>query len=293
VTNREWASLAPWAEVVARSLGRAKYNSIRKLRAKLRHMAIVRRLRHVGDIHQRGLQRQLAEELGVVRSVICEDMKQIKAAGGQGEDANTKQWGNEVGRRLHEPKEEAMSQGCTVRLPDALYGYLQIEADARQCGVSDVIREGLEHLLGLTSILGAKSTIAPEPAPLSTAHDGTERLLAGLPMDVRESIEERARLLDLPVSKVVTSMLIVQQPPNPPGPQVSGTACPEREFITWQEFKRRREQDSKAASDAALSSAVPIPEAASLNGSGQDVNSRPSGSWNPTVGESTLPTQRR
>ena len=60
MTNSEWASQAPWAEVVARSRGRAKYNSIRKLRAGLRRLAIVRRLRHVGDIHQRGLQRQLA-----------------------------------------------------------------------------------------------------------------------------------------------------------------------------------------------------------------------------------------
>src|SRR5918996_5858573 len=66
VTNSAWASPAPWAEVVARSRGRAKYNSIRRLRARLRRLAIVRRLRHVGDIHQRGLQRRLSEELGVV-----------------------------------------------------------------------------------------------------------------------------------------------------------------------------------------------------------------------------------
>jgi hypothetical protein len=63
VTNSEWASQAPWAEVVARSRGRANYNSIRKSRAGLRQLAIVRRLRHVGDIHQRGLQRQLAAVL--------------------------------------------------------------------------------------------------------------------------------------------------------------------------------------------------------------------------------------
>jgi hypothetical protein len=82
VTNSEWASPAPWAEVVARSRSRAKYDSIRKLRAKLRRLAIVRRLRHLGDPYRRGLQRQLAEEFGVVRSVTCEGMKQIMTAGG-------------------------------------------------------------------------------------------------------------------------------------------------------------------------------------------------------------------
>ena len=64
------------------SRGHAEYNSIRKLRARWRRLAIMRGLRHVGDIHQRGVQRRLAEELGVVRSVICEDMKLIMSAEG-------------------------------------------------------------------------------------------------------------------------------------------------------------------------------------------------------------------
>jgi hypothetical protein len=79
--------------VVNRSRGCAKYNSIRKLRGKVRRLAIVRRLRHVGDIHQRGLQRQLAEELGVVASGICEDMKQILAAGEPSRQTDEKPWG--------------------------------------------------------------------------------------------------------------------------------------------------------------------------------------------------------
>ena len=61
-----------------------------------------------------------------------------------------------------------MSQRCTVRLPDTLYENLQIEADARQCGVSDVIREALERLLGVTSDHSAEPPRAPEPVPLST-----------------------------------------------------------------------------------------------------------------------------
>jgi hypothetical protein len=60
VTNKEWASLVPWEEVVARSRGRAKYNAIRKVRAQVRRLAIVRRLRQVG--FQQGVQHQLAWE---------------------------------------------------------------------------------------------------------------------------------------------------------------------------------------------------------------------------------------
>jgi hypothetical protein len=38
--------------------------------------------------------------------------------------------------------------------------------------------------------------------------------MARLPMDVREDILARARLLDLPVSKVVTAMLITKSLPR-------------------------------------------------------------------------------
>jgi hypothetical protein len=109
-----------------------------------------------------------------------------------------------------------MSQRCTVRLPDMLYEFLQIEADARQCHVSDLIREALERLLGLASDHSPEPPKAPEPALLSPPHDCTERLLARLPPDVREDILARARLLALPVSKVVAALLIVQHPSRQP-----------------------------------------------------------------------------
>lgn len=254
MTKGQWARPAPWAGVVARSGGRARYNSIRKLQTKLRRMAIVRRLRHINDIHQRGLQRQLAEELGVVASVICEDMKQILAAGGPGEYSNGKPRGSGTRRRPPRVKEDTMGQRCTVRLPDMLYEFLQIEADARQRSTSDLIREALERLLGIAPDHDDKSTTAPEPASLSTAHDCTERLLARLPMDVRENIVEGARVLNLPVSKVVTAMLITKSPPSQPSPQASTTVRPEQEFITWQEFKRRWQQTSEAGQPDTVSS---------------------------------------
>jgi hypothetical protein len=50
-------------------------------------------------------------------------------------------------------------------------------------------------------------------------------------MDVREDIMARARLLALPVSKVVTSLLIVQQQPSQPAPQVYGAVRPQTEFV--------------------------------------------------------------
>lgn len=178
-----------------------------------------------------------------MRSVICEDVKQIMAAGGLGRHADEKQRGNGARRRPHQAKEDTMSQRCTVRLPDALYEYLQIEADARQCGVSDLIRQGLERLLGLASDHSAEPPKTPEPVAMSapTPHDCVERVLARLPGEVRDGIEERARLLDLPVSKVVRSMLIVQHQPSQPSQQVSGTARPQTEFVRWQEINRQRQ----------------------------------------------------
>jgi hypothetical protein len=126
-----------------------------------------------------------------------------------------------------------MSQRCTVRLLDMLYEFLQIEADARQHSTSNLIREALERLLGVAPDPSVKSTTTPEPTSFAapTPHDCTGRLLARLPMDVREDIMARARLLALPVSKVVTSLLIVQQQPSQPAPQVYGAVRPQTEFV--------------------------------------------------------------
>jgi hypothetical protein len=230
--------------VVARSRGRAKYNSIRKLRARLRRLAIIRRLRYVDDIHQRGLQRQLAEELGVVASVICEDLKQIMAAGGPGGHAGGIPRGTRVRRRPPQAKEEAMSQRCTVRLPDMLFDFLQIEADARQCRVSDLIREGLERLLGLTSDDGAEPSKAPEPAPLSTPtpHDCTETILARLLPEVRTRILETASLLNMSVLHIIRSLLIAQ---------------------TWPKDQAAPQVPQAALLDAAPASAAPAPRTSS------------------------------
>ena len=122
-----------------------------------------------------------------------------------------------------------MSQRCTVRFPDMLYEFLQIEADARQCGVSDLIREGLERLLGLASDHGAKSTKAPEPAPLSTLppHDCGQTVLARLLPEVRTRIVETASLLNVSALHIIRSLLIAQTwPKDQAAPQVPQAALP-------------------------------------------------------------------
>jgi hypothetical protein len=116
-----------------------------------------------------------------------------------------------------------MSQRCTVRLPDTLYEFLQIEAEARQCGASDLIRQGLERLLGLEIDHGAEPPRAPEPAPLSTppSHDCAQSLLARLPVEVCTRIVETARLLNMPVLLLLRSLVIAASwPKDQTSPQV-------------------------------------------------------------------------
>jgi hypothetical protein len=123
-----------------------------------------------------------------------------------------------------------MSQRCTVRLPDTLYEYLQIEADARQCGVSDLIREALACLLGVEADHGAKSTKAPETGPLSTLppHDCGQTVLARLLPEVRRRIVETASLLNRSVLHIIQSLLIAQPwPKDQAALQVPKAALPD------------------------------------------------------------------
>ena len=159
-----------------------------------------------------------------------------------------------------------MSLRCTVRLPDALGGRLQKEADAQGVALSDLIRRALERLLDSQSDYRAEPLKAPEPVASSTPrpHDCTDTNLARLPVDVREGILARARLLQLSTFQVLRTMLIVQQPPSQSSPQVSAAACPENQRVSWQTFKRQWQQTAEAApQDAALSSAAQAPRACS------------------------------
>jgi Ribbon-helix-helix protein, copG family len=251
-----WSHPTTWTEVCQRASGRRKYHSIRRLQARLRRHQVAQHLRQEGLGY--GVKTELARSLGVSKATITSDVRAILAMPpGEGGRQPTQKVRRASGtRHAGKPpraKEEVMNQRLTCRVPDTLYEFLQIEADARQRSTSDLIREALERLLGVAPDPGAKSPKAPEPAPLSPPHDCTERLLARLPMDVREDILARARLLDLPVSKVVTAMLITESTPSQSSPPVSTTVRPEQEFITWQEFKRRH-QESEAGQPDTVSS---------------------------------------
>jgi hypothetical protein len=263
--SNTWSHPTTWSEVCQRSSGRHKYHSLRRLHARLRRQQVTRHLRREGLGY--GVKARLARTLGVSKATITSDVRAILAMTEENLWRQRHQGVRRASATGHggqrpRAKEDTMSQRCTVRLPDTLYEYLQIEADARECGVSDVIREALEHLLGVASDDGAKSTKAPELVAMSapTPHDCIETVLARLPGDVREDIMARARLLEMPAFQVLRALLVAQLPPSQPTPQVSSTARPQTESLTWQEFKRRWQQGSEAAlPDATPSSAVPTP----------------------------------
>jgi hypothetical protein len=231
---------------VSGRMGGANITSLRRLHARLRRQQVAQHLQREGLGY--GVRARLAHSLGVSKATITSDVRAILAMP-EGDFRRQRHQSvrraSATGRGGKSPcnKEDTMSQRCTVRLPDTLYEFLQIEADARQCGVSDLIREGLEHVLGVSSDHDAAPSKAPEPAPLSTPtpHDCTETVLARLPMDVREDILARARLLEMPTFHVLRALLIAQLPPSQPAPQGPETARPQTEFRRWQEINRQRQ----------------------------------------------------
>jgi hypothetical protein len=94
---------------------------------------------------------------------------------------------------------------------------------------SDLIHEALERLLGLTPDHSSEPPKAPEliTPPTLLPHNCVQAVLARLPMDVRGGIVEGARVLNLPVSKVVTSMLVAKISPSQPAALVSSGARPQ------------------------------------------------------------------
>jgi hypothetical protein len=142
-----------------------------------------------------------------------------------------------------------MSARVTTRLPDQIYQRLLAVAQARALTPSDVIREALERHLGAASDPSADPLRRPEPVLPSTPppHDCVQSVLARLPGEVREGIMERARVLELSASQVLTAMLIAQLPPSQSAPQSSGAVRPPLlEIGTWEAFKQRRRQGTEA-----------------------------------------------
>jgi len=170
VRNGEWSAQVCWNEACARSSGRRRINAIRKIRARVRQQAVLRRLRELGDVTRRGVQRQLAREFGVSASVICRDVKRLFAR----PDARPAQT-----RRVPRPREVRMPEKISLRLSSALHRDVRQAARRGRMTPSAFIRVALEQVLG-------QSSTAEVPAPL--LDDAWELLLARCPADVQVAI---------------------------------------------------------------------------------------------------------
>ena len=221
-----WSAPTSWTEVCQRANGRRKYQSIRRLQARLRRQQIARHLRREGLSY--GVQARLARTLGVSKATISSDVRAILAMP-MGDVCRQRDQGvrrvTNTGCRgqPRRAKEEAMSHRCTIRLPDALHERMQQAAKAHQCGVSDVIREALERLLGAASDPCPEPPRMPEPVLPSTPppHDCAQSVLARLPGEVRARIVETASLINMPVLHIIRSLLIAQTwPTGQASPQV-------------------------------------------------------------------------
>jgi Arc/MetJ-type ribon-helix-helix transcriptional regulator len=269
--SNTWSQPTTWNEVCQRSSGRRKYHGIRRLRMRVRRLTVSRHLRREGLGY--GVRARMARTLGVSKATITSDVRAILAIPLEDSCRRRHQgdrWASETGRMGQPPhaKEDKMSQRCTVRLPNTLYEFLQIEADARQCGVSDLIRQGLERLLGVEADNGAKSTKAPEPAPLSTPppHDCGQTVLAQLLPEVRTRVVETASLLNVSVLHIIRSLLIAQ---------------------TWTKDQVAPQVPQVALLDAAPASAAPIPRNNPARHRRTSYSPKPSRSWGPGAMEIT------
>jgi predicted DNA-binding transcriptional regulator YafY len=78
MSEREWWSEpTSWEEICRRAAGRRHYNSIRQFRAAYRRMQVARLLNVKGGLTERGHQARVARELGVSRSTICRDVREL------------------------------------------------------------------------------------------------------------------------------------------------------------------------------------------------------------------------
>jgi hypothetical protein len=72
VRNTWWSQRVSWEEVCKRTRGRARYNSLRRLRARLRQREVLQLLARWG--WKPGVQSLIAAHLGVHRSTVCRDL---------------------------------------------------------------------------------------------------------------------------------------------------------------------------------------------------------------------------
>jgi Arc/MetJ-type ribon-helix-helix transcriptional regulator len=259
-----WSAPTSWTEVCQRANGRRKYHSLRRLQARLRRQQVARPLRREGLGY--GVRARLARTRGVSKATLTSDVRAILAMP-VGNFCRQRHQGvrraSETGRRGQPPsaKKDTMSQRYTVRLPETVDEFFQIEAEARQGGVSDLIREGLERLLGFETDHGAEPSKAPEPAPLSTPtpHDCPETILARRPGEVSTRVVETARLLNMPVLLLLRSLVIAASwPKGQAAPQVPQAALLDAAPASTTPIPRTSPPDTGARPDAPSPAALGV-----------------------------------
>jgi hypothetical protein len=75
-TTINWNHPRSWDEVCRRHAARSRWNAVRRVLAESRRQEVLTLLLEYGGL-QRGVQRRLAEALGVHRSVISKDLKKL------------------------------------------------------------------------------------------------------------------------------------------------------------------------------------------------------------------------
>ncbi len=105
-----------------------------------------------------------------------------------------------------------MSQRSTVRFPNDLRMHLQQAADARGLGASELIRQALSAFLNRQDFVNDTDPTRADAtgAPPHDRDACAQTLLATLPPEVQAVVREKAGLLNYPLSKVLTLLLIAQ-----------------------------------------------------------------------------------
>jgi hypothetical protein len=161
------------------------------LKARVRQQAVLRRLRELGDVTRRGIQRRLAHEFGVSASVICRDVKRLLAR----TDARPAQaW--QVPRR----REVRMPEKISLRLSPTLYDDLQQAADRRGMSPSAFIRAAVQQFL---------SQVTPSGTPsVSPSGDAWELLLARCPPEVQTRVRQTIDRTGLSLADVLKALVM-------------------------------------------------------------------------------------
>jgi predicted DNA-binding protein len=231
-----WSAVTSWGEVAARANGRSRHHSVKRLQAELRRAKVAIRLtelqreamdRDPGLVawHHYGLKAQLAREFGVSYSTMIDDVKSIEqrslAADHLRENPSQTRapkeppqpdprfrWAYEepttVGGHVTERRRARtrMDQRITLRVPDELYQRLTAAMKAQETDITGIMRQVL---------LAHLNRAQPETKDQSQGHaleDCAREILRECEPGTRQRITAAADRLELPLSDVVTSLLL-------------------------------------------------------------------------------------